>query len=238
MTIASEFNEEVLRIWTRMYDKMTLMPAQYPDNHFEDSLRLLVIGMNPSFGVGWIQRQISEKLLIQVENAHLIAEEVYQWDPIYGPRNFEHLMKIEMHAFDEYRRYFGPLRAFSDKVGCLNSYSHLDLFHCRWTNQQTFKRTLFDGRKLSDFAVAQIDLTRATLLRIRPKAVVIANAEASRVAVRYLKLEYVDDLQTQCILPSLPETRFFLSGMLSGGAMDEFSHRRLVSDVRRYIFNP
>lgn len=211
------------------------MPSQYPENYFQQGVHLLVLGMNPSFGEEWIQHQISRELRLGSENARLAAKEVYEWDPIKGPRNAEHLLKIEAHAFKAYRRYFNPLQKFVGEVGCLDSYSHFDLFHSRLTDQRTFKKTLFEGSNLSDFARTQIDLTRATLLRIHPKAVVIANAEASRMAVKYLKLQYVDDHRTQCVMPVLGKTRFFLSGMLSGGAMDEFSYRRLLADVRNYL---
>lgn len=235
MTIASKFNDEILRIWKREHVTATLVPSQYPVNHFQEGVRLLVLGMNPSFGEAWIQDQISNGLGLGQANAHLVAKEVYGWDPIGGPHNPEHLLKIEAHAFKEYRKYFNAIKKFSEEVGCVDSYTHFDLFHSRMTDQRTFKKTLFEGGILRDSAMKQIDLTRATLLQIRPKAVVIANAEASRMAVDYLKLQYVDNQRTQCVMPGLHNTCFFLSGMLSGGAMDEFSHRRLVADVSAYL---
>lgn len=71
----------------------------------------------------------------------------------------------------------------ADEVNCGNSYSHLDLFHWRHTQQHEFTPLIGSPDKLKEFGRAQIDLTRVVIETLEPKVVVIANAAAAKYAV-------------------------------------------------------
>lgn len=230
MPIEGDFNEQVLEIWHEHVKVPALLPAHYPTGHFEQNQTLLMLGMNPAFSESTIQNRL-DALGIQ-----LGANEVFEWTPGLKPGHIAHLLNVEEHAFANYQRFFRPLRRFAKNVGCENSFSHLDLFHWRQTKQNEFLQVVGLPGTLNEFGRAQVALTRKTIMALRPKVVVIANATASNRAVEYFPLEYVPNSGTQCILPGLPDTRFFLAGMLSGGrAMDTFSCHRLENEVRFYL---
>lgn len=230
MPVEDDFNAQVLEIWREHVKEPALMPAQYPPGHFKQNLKLLMLGMNPAFSESSIQNRMTG-LGIDIG-----ANDVFGWSPSTQPRHVHHLLKVEKHAFEHYLRFFGPLMRFAERVGCANSYSHLDLFHWRQTEQNEFLQVVGLPGALNEFGLRQVALTRETIMALRPKVVVIANATAAKRAVEYLPLTYVTNSGTQCILPGLPDTRFFLAGMLSGGrAMDTFSCIRLEDEVRRYL---
>ncbi len=236
MTAAQRFNNQALQLWTQFSPVPTLAPALYPLNHFQEKLKLLILGMNPAFSVNWIQNRITADQILGPENSQLTAEAVYGWHPDQGPLHQNHLLTIESHAFENYGVFFNPQREFADKIGCADSFSHMDLFHVRQTQQNEFLNAVNAQGGLTDWGQAQINLTKATICDIRPAVVVIANATAARMAVEFLGLEFANDLNTQCSMRELPGTRFFLAGMLSGvRAMDRYSRARLEGEVRTYL---
>lgn len=230
MPVEVDFNNQVLEIWRKHVTDPALMPAHYPPGHFGQDLKLLMLGMNPAFSEGPIQNRMNE---LGIE---LKANDVFGWSLHREPHHDDPLFEVETHAFQHYLPFFGPLMQFANNVSCANSYSHMDLFHWRQTDQNEFLQVVGLPAALNDFGRAQVALTRETIVALRPKVVVIANATAARHAVQYLPLSYLPDSRTQCNLPGLRETRFFLAGMLSGGrAMDTFSRIRLEDEVRRYL---
>jgi hypothetical protein len=242
MPIATDFNNKILSIWKKYLsihgnsEIVVKAPALYPENHFPENLKLLMLGMNPSFGVNWVQKRISDEMILGPNNTHLTADLVYGWTPESGPNHLEHLLTIEEYAFNNFRIFFEPQLRFATSVGCADSYSHMDLFHVRQTSQHDFLTSIGRTGDLTNFGREQVELTRQTILEIKPKAVVIANATAAKLAVELMNLEYLKDSRAQCKLAGLNETRFFLAGMLSGGrAMDTFSRIRLEEDVRAYF---
>lgn len=246
MTIAVDFNRRVLKIWTDFQnevqiwadfnEKPSLMPAYYPAQHFHYGMKLLMLGMNPAFNAHRLRRRINNLNKNNNANINAAPEEVYRWHPETGPHYEEHLLTVEKDAFENYLPFFGPQKKFAKQVGCSDSYSHMDLFHIRQTNQADFVENFVNAEQYNVFRNAQVELTRQTIRAIRPKIVVIANAGASRLAMDLLELEYVDNLLTQCTLPGLPKTRIFLAGMISGGrAMDEYSRIRLETQVKSYL---
>jgi hypothetical protein len=230
MSVESTFNDRALEIWREHLAKSTLMPALYPPGHFKQNLKLLMLGMNPAFSENSIRKRLREL------NIDKNANDVFGWAPNTEPQHIHELLDVESHAFVHYQPFFGPLRRFTEKVGCANSYSHLDLFHWRQTEQNDFLQVVGLPGALNKFGRAQIALTRETIGALRPNVVVIANATAAKMAVEHLPLSYVANSHTQCTLPGLDGTRFFLAGMLSGGrAMDTFSRIRLEVEVWSYL---
>lgn len=228
--IEDDFNKQALAIWRAHLKEDALMPALYPHGHFKNNLELLILGMNPAFNEDAIQKRLSG-LGIGMQ-----ATDVFRWSPKEEPRYVAELLRAELDAFANYGTYFKPLREFADEIGCVHSYSHLDLFHWRHTKQHEFTPFVGSPDNLNEFGRAQIALTRVMIERLRPKVVVIANAAAARYAVACMPLEYVAGSRTQCTLPGSTLPRFFLSGMLSGmRRMDTFSRIRLEVDVRDYL---
>ncbi|QOL48537.1 hypothetical protein [Massilia litorea] len=230
MPIARQFNERALEIWRAFHTAPTLMPAHYPDGHFVEKMRLLMLGINPAYNAAKLQARI------MALGFDLTVDDVYGWHPETGAPHAARLLETEQDAFNNHQVFFGPQRCFAEAVGCLDSYSHLDLLHGRHTNMNEYLQSLNEPGTPRLFRQAQIDLTGETIRRIRPQVVVVANATASRLALEYMGLQPADDSGTRFTLAGLPETRFFLAGMLSGQrAMDTFSRIRLETDVKHYL---
>lgn len=238
MDVADEFNVGVLKIWNRCLSEPALMPSHY--SSLPKGVRLLVLGMNPAFGEKWVKKQICSGR-IGAANTSLLPRDVYGWDPERGPRYVTHLHTIERYAFENYGNYFGPLKRFAAAVGCPDSYSHFDLFHVRDTKQKSCLAQIGSlvsggGYSLNDFGIEQIRLTVETIRSMRPTAVVIANATASHLALEHLPFALPSNTRTQAVIDGLPNTKFFFSGMLSGGrSMDVFSRARLAEDIRVHL---
>ncbi len=238
MSVTDAYNARVLAIWNDAEKPPTYMPSLYPDEHLDGPIKLLMLGMNPSFG-RWLDTAV-EELFSADRLGELGAEQLYAWRDDYTDRDIARVKAVEAYAFTAYRSFFGPLRDFAMNVGCGHDYRHLDLFQVRKTDQSAFlstvgKPTGKGNFQPEPFGRAQIELTRQTLLTLKPAVVVIANAAASRIATQHFPLCPIANVRTQFTMCGLPETRFFLSGMLSGGALDEYSRHRLEDEVRRYL---
>ncbi|BDI07462.1 hypothetical protein [Sphaerotilus microaerophilus] len=228
MTSMMPINNDLLNLWkSPLANGQTLAPIQYPDV-LDDPI--VFVGMNPSFSVaGW-------KSLQQHNSSGLPnPATVFQWpNPVF---NQQHAITWEQIALQNYA-YFKWHRQLACIVG--NPWYHLDLFAVRETNQTALTlQVLKSLRPLSvnPFGTAQLDIFDQAIDLIRPKAVVVANALASRI---YLDRR-TPGRQSGCCCHIDSTTQgyqfpVFFSGMLTGQrALDIFSRERLFCQVSKHL---
>ena len=223
-------NSEALAIW-REHDSdfksspgRALMPLLA--EKFVPNADLLFVGMNPSFS------RESLKKLVREFFGDLPVDDAFAWDSTKSAEHVEALIRLDTKSLSVYKTFYGPLQEFSVEVGA-TSHAHVDMFLVRLTSQKEFGQT--HGKRfeaLGAFALSQFELFQLTMRHLDPKVIVIANAGASQLALKGLKLESFDNGLSYrwATLPAVP---IFLSGMLSGQrALDVFSKARLARDVK------
>jgi hypothetical protein len=236
--LADKFNTRALNIWRQYGAGQQRVPSLY--RNIKHDARLVIVGMNPSFNANWVQGRMAT--LNAAEATPMSAEELFSWDESAADK-IALILELEAQAQNTYGIYFKPIERFSVEVGCSDQWQHLDLFLLRETSQTLALRAVLlkttPTEVLNDFGQAQIDLFIELMHDIGPEAVLIANATASGLACRLLGLRRVPNEPAAFELESLPRTRFFLSGMLSGQrAMDNYAKERLGAQIRKYLIPP
>lgn len=217
------YNEEARRIWSehaeagRSLPGMKLFPIQRPQ--FTPDADLVFVGMNPSFA-----RESRREL-----------HRRYAWNANAGAARIAALVEEEREARERYKIFYGRLAAFAEQAGA-ERVEYLDLLPVRHTSQAEVVAAFWNKNgEASEVCKACLQLFELTLQKLRPKTVVVANAEASRRVRQLLALSSEDGGRTHR-WAALPATAFFLSGMLTGQrALDEFSFIRLLGDVRESL---
>lgn len=218
-----QYNRRAREIWTKHAEAhkelpgMSLFPMQRPI--FELHPDLLFVGMNPSFNIRY-----------RTGRAHHLS-----WRATISEQLLAQFAAEEAEARENYKVFFGPLDRFAASVGSKRP-EHLDLLPLRHTSQAEVVHEHWDKHGNPNKVIeACFALFTETLLILNPKVVVVANAGASRQVIKLLKLESTARGRFHR-WEKLPQTSFFLSGMLSGQrALDEFSKDRLAADVHAML---
>lgn len=234
MSLADEYNRRAMEIWeeSKVQPRMPiLLPA------LNKNPKLLIVGMNPSFNTEWLDKQFRNDTWLS--GAPWTTDSLFRWDQNARGR-VPHVIKFEAFAKKAYASYFSGVRKLASAVGCAEQWEHLDLFLMRETSQKkALKMVLAKTRpigELNEFGQAQLELFTETLINMQPQAVVIANATAANLVKRMLGPSHQVGEPAVLTFDSLPNTRFFFSGMLSGQrCMDSFSFERLVAQVSAYF---
>lgn len=226
------FNARALEIWASN-ETQTRMPILH--SNINGVAKLVIVGMNPSHNLDWVQREIDKKQVLG--DVSFTAEELLAWPS--GRKRIEDIKKMEKHAVAHYPHYFNGIQRFADAVGFSNQWQHLDIFLMRETSQAVALKAVMDKGAppeiCNQFGKEQIGLLRKMLGAIRPRVVVIANAKASKILRLELELIQEPNEPATFTSKSLPDTRFFTAGMLSGQrCMDDSARERLVFQVTKY----
>lgn len=220
-----QYNKAARDIWHRFAGDhrtlpgMTLFPMQR--HAFAEEPHLLLVGMNPSFA--FRARDTMRRHLKWRDAPESVIQQFTEEEAV---------------AREQYRVFYGPQVRFKEAVGA-HTLEHLDLLPVRHTSQAEVVHAYWDKHG-HPHAITQacFGLFKATLLALAPTVVVVANAEASRQVKKMLPLQPIEPGRRYG-WPPMPQTTFFLSGMLSGQrALDEFSRARLEADVRSALHPP
>lgn len=181
---------------------------------------LLFVGLNPSFRPSVIPGLLGDP--------SIKPEEYFAWRI---RDSFKVAIDVKLHeAAKEGYAYFGRFRKLSTMLGL--AWDHIDLFFWRETSQKNAMGLLFVANapdRLTEFGRRQIELSTKLIINSPPRCVVVANALASRIYEKYVKLEFSP--LKGCHIQRIDgrEVPVFLSSMLTGQhPLDNYSFQRLA----------
>lgn len=256
MALTDQINQRLRELWLiepKPEDHSKLLkawPLQYPD--FKKNA-LVFVGLNPSLTGSTKNKDLNEEdrefrdsvsNLDQLE-VELVNKEIYnllrevESRAYYGDKNAKDEEKRKPY------RYYRPIKEIADRLNEKN-WLPLDLFAVRKTEQKDILKNLKTGkgrnRIWSKFAKEQLGIFKDALMGINPKAVVVINAEASRIVLQcnkeykiddFLKLEFVPEKFCYYIVNGSRPIPLFFSGSISGqGNIDKFSIERLTWHIK------
>lgn len=130
--------------------------------------------------------------------------------------------------------YYIPFHRLADELGLMME--HVDLFFYRETKQANFQKLIFKAdEKLNDFGQRQVELAVRLIVLSRPQIILVANALAARTFKAHFELKTLDDDGLYWVNLDGHRTPVFLSGMISGGHLDNHTRERLVWHMKRTL---
>jgi len=238
-----EINSKILKLWKDFPEKIRgkYWPLLFPK--FKKN-SLLFVGLNPSLskkGIKYVikksgyEGEIKSKKSLKYPNPNLKPEEI---------------IELEKAAFENYS-YFEKFKKLSEKLGI--AWAHIDLFVYRLTKQGDFKEkigiyknkkgeVLWDNPKKQEFGVKQLKIASDSIQKLKPKIIVVANAFASDIINSNPKLfklnnnpEEFDKNGHDTITIGNDKVPIIFTSMLTRGALDNHSFRRLKWDIKNAI---
>lgn len=230
----SEINTLIRKHWRKEFKNgksFHYWPMQYPSLNKHC---FLFVGLNPSLKAK--DKETAEFVLESKESLLDIARmtEIIDKDEEYrgGPdRNKKCGYPICQEIFRELNK--GHKR--------LESWDYIDLFSNRILKASDLKKELDikDSQEpvswpQDESAAKQLKIFKELLDSLKPKAVLVANALASHILIKEMRLE-----GTKKGYSSLPSSNvlIFFSSTFSGGHLDVFSRRRLEDQIIRVVKN-
>lgn len=223
-----DINMKLLDLWKNT-------PSQYLNGlmpFFLDEFKrdaVLYIGINPSFSVRGFEKGLRDSK----KYSGLDVAKFYSY-PKSEIFSLKDALEIENIMRAEYP-YFNSFDDLLENSGV--PWDHMDLFYVRKTSQDELKKLIFEkGEELNNFGQGQLRITKEVLEGIAPRAIVVANALASRIYKKEFGLEQFDE-NHGCYFSQISGQKVptFLSSMLTGGAMDTFSKQRLGWHLRKVL---
>jgi hypothetical protein len=191
---------------------------------FESNIDLLMVGMNPSYREDWIAKKITFHPEIFDSET---PESLLIWDDEIHESRIQKIISLEEIARAEDNQYFKKLEDFAKACGA-KSWTHTDTFLVRQTSQNEMLKTVYEGKELSTYGYAQVDLLKQLIVQAKPKKVAILNATASNIFQKHI----ANEVGKKSFL-HFAESKIYLGGMLSGQrCMDRYSQLRLIEEIR------
>jgi hypothetical protein len=222
------FNASAIGIWEKYFEPAEdlFIPLILPPLVHGG---VLFVGINPSFSPDGFKRCLTGTPFAEVD-----PQEFFHWRN-RGSLDLEKAIQIEQYARDRYP-YFNKFRDISSHIGL--PWEHVDLFLFRETSQNSFKRRIIEGGKLTPFALEQLELCRSLIEEIDPKVIVVVNAFASNLFVEIFGAEFDERFGYHLITLNARSIPVFLASMLTGQrAMDRYSYQRLRWQIKRVVEN-
>jgi hypothetical protein len=227
-----DINKKIINLWTentQKYPEATkFWPLLIPELK-ENSI--LFIGINPGFKDSYFEKfGVSQK------------------DFLFSNKNFDIKQEIERESkaklqgsIEHYATYFNPFEKIAQEVG--EKWEHIDLFFIRDTSQNKLRElvdyeAIDESVILNDFASKQLDLSLSLLQKIKPKAIIVQNALASKILASKISIDAseFDNRGYDFINLNNRKVPIFFSGMLSGPhSLDSGSFRRLVWQIKQAL---
>lgn len=219
------YNSRAIEIWHRFNSLHSRVPLLVPDCHAD--LDMLIIGMNPSFKVNWITKQIATIDSLK----QFTTGQLFNWnDGELIEERLDSLVEWESHVLRTDKQYYKQVNDFVSSCG-YRKWAHIDLFLMRETNQKLALKAVGHSESngsLNDFGTAQVELCVDAIRLLKAKIVVVANATASTILLRALSKS--KSSVTRLDDRGIP---IYFTGMLSGQrALDRFSKQRLIDQIR------
>lgn len=225
MKFNQQYNSKAIEIWRRFNSPHSRAPLLIPDCHAD--LDMLIIGMNPSFRVAHLWKQLSTHDKLR----KYTIDQLFNWnngDDL--EQRLDDLVDWENHVLRNDKQYYKPVDMFVKDCG-YKRWAHIDLFLMRETKQKVaLNLVAYNERNssLNEFGLAQVELCVEAISLLKAKIVVVANATASAILSRSISksthsITYADHM-------GIP---IYFGGMLSGQrALDRFSKQRLIDQIQ------
>jgi hypothetical protein len=242
----SNINRRIIELWdkesknSKFSEYLTRVPQFFLpplDLLYKESF--LFVGINPSF---------SEKGFINISKNMGQADKYfwlkdgkkvkgfYSWQKDKITNDYLKQLDEIDRLFVEHHFYFTKVKKIAND--CKLNLLITDLFCMRETSQKNTKKTIFkNGRdgELTDFAEQQVKIFLDIVRVSRPRIILVGNALASDIIIRYLKPDpkFNNDFGTYLWRIGDNEIPIFFSGMLSGQrALDNHSMKRLEWQIK------
>jgi hypothetical protein len=233
MEFFDDYNKQVLALADNERFKSQFkgrVPQQLTQKCVPNKL-VLVVGMNPSFDINWISKQINQE--------EKYVNELFSLDINERVVRLKEIRKFEEDAIEKHP-YFDRVRDLSVACGFKDDWNHIDLFVMRETSQKEalkavgykeIKEDAFVKADLNDYGNAQLLLFEWAVNILKPKIIIVANTAASViVSDRFNGGENNSSFDFNNI------TKVFLSGMLGGQrALDRYSRLRLIKEIKEHL---
>jgi hypothetical protein len=203
--------------------------------------QLLVVGMNPSFEPTTLRKHWET---VHANNSDLIRIGIQslKWQSFLEHRNGnlqQAIRQLDVHSRSFYKRYYGPIAMLATDAGIKeDDWEHLDLLPIRATKQSYLLEHLNQLKRGPDanenVYKKMVDASIAMMVAIRPRAILVANAAASRILAERLNLRpQANGHRYDC--RALPGVPFLLSSQLSGGTTSQYARERLLADLKNAL---
>ena len=229
MKFENSINNKLDEIWESEFsddDERVLLPLYY--SNLKQNCPLF-IGMNPSYSSKGFKQILKESM-----HEDLNVDEYFKWIN----RN-DRDIAIELSKIAKYKiPFFTKFRKIADELGDEENWEHIDLFHYRHTNQNEFKKIIFQNmstQELKPFGLKQIKIFKEMFFHINPTVVIVANALASKIFEKTFQLEdkFSNDDGHHIIKMNGKHIPVFLCSMFSGQrALDNYSYQRLKWHIK------
>lgn len=227
MKFEDSINNKLDEVWSSEFtvnNEEVLLPLYYPELKRNCPL---FIGMNPSFSSKGFKQ-----ILKEAKYEDLNVEEYFKWNN----RNDRHIA-IELSEIAKNRiPFFTRFKNIAEDLGDEKNWEHIDLFHYRHTNQNEFKKKIFQNestQELNSFGLKQIEIFKEMFSYINPIVVIVANAQASNIFEKTYPLKFSNDRGHHIIEMNGKHIPVFLCSMLSGQrALDNYSYQRLKWHIK------
>ena len=210
-----DINREIIALWSKQFgsaDREVRWPLICPEPIQNG---LTVVGCNPA-----------------------LPKSGYYKVPIFLPDSTtdQQIGILAAHDADARKKYhyYKPSIRLARDLGL--ELEHVDLFFYRESEQEKLLRLIHKTDEcLNDFGKRQVELAVHLIALSRPKIILVANAFAARIFKEYFGLRELDDEGLHWVELDGYRTPVFLSGMLSGGHLDNHTPERLVWHMRRTL---
>ena len=152
------YNNRIIKLWYDYKEEknLELSPLLYPE---PEQKCILFIGLNPA-----------------TDPKDISSYELYKFDNIKNNKG-----KIIEHFRDNVSKLTW-MKYFHDYLEQMNwGWAYIDLFYYREPKQNTLKTVIFNNKKLNKFACAQLKITEHIIRDIKPRAVIVVNADATKI---------------------------------------------------------
>lgn len=220
--INAELNNRIINLWNKRF-KGENVPSPLFFWQFEKH-PILYVGLNPSFVEKF--RKKYGKLLVW--NGTRKDNDSY----------VNKVIDIDAPTKKYYRKSFGRMIDFSKEINI--PFEHIDLFFYRETNQNKFKKGIFDSKnkELNDFGKDQLKIAVDAIRIVYPRVIIINNAFASDIFKKYCggDLSFDDDRGWHVIKINSREVPIFFSSMLGGKrSLDNHTWERLKWHIKKSL---
>ena len=222
-----EINREAFRIWEKYFspDAAVRVPLTYPPLC---PGALLFMGLNPSFTSRGYASFLKGTRFVNFD-----PDSFFAWK---NRDSFDFSTAREIEEFSKANySYFNKFKQMAQRLNV--QWEHIDLFLIRETNQKKVLPQIYTkSGRLNEFARDQILLAQKIISKIQPKALVVANALASKIVFETFHLTFDPELGCHRYEANRRQIPVFLTSMLTGQrALDNFSFQRLEWHVGQVL---
>lgn len=225
--------DRILDLWEKEFtdkkvatnEEIPKLPIIYDLSKIKECI--LFIGINPSD---------SDKKFGEISKGTIFVDRnKLNWkNKKIAKKNTDEILKMEKQAYEIYD-YYKKSQKIAKDIGLL--WGHIDLFFYRGKNQKLLKEKIYFNEDLNDFGREQLEIAIDMIDLIKPKVIVVANAEASKILKNKFSLNENNLDEDKGIHFYKGRIPIFFSSIFSGGRLDNGSFERLKWHIKMIVNN-